>query len=543
MLASLVLIPLLGSSCAGAPAGRALGNPVRGAWNGTTLAATSSGLIRGRPDKEETFSWKGIPYAAAPVGDLRWKAPRQAADWKGVREAASFGPASVQRLPFFGLAKGDEDSLKLNIWRPADAATGLPVFFWIHGGGNSTGSADSPDYRGHALAARGRVVFISANYRLGPLGWFAHPGLAIGNAEDDSGNYGTLDLIAALLWVRDNIASFGGDPGNVTIAGESAGGFNVLTLLLAPKARGLFHRAIVQSGYRTTASIESARAFAESMASAAGLSDDPKGLRALPAKEIIRLAKSGMAGMLDFPYPVWDGAVLPAEGFAAFSDPAKVADVPIIIGTNREETKIFQWLGGEDWRDPFYQVRAEFGGARWKAQGADSIADAILKGDPSRKVYVYRFDWGAPRPGGWSVLGGKAGAKMGAAHGMEISFFLQTDTIYGDLLPLPLKTQRNEEGRKGLGALMGSYLSALAWHGDPNAQGLSASGARTLDRARPSWEPWSLAADPPFMVFDAGYESAEPRLEWGRMTEEGLKAKAERLEESVRVRLKKIMGW
>lgn len=486
------------------------------AWSGSTLVSTKYGALRGNQDKNATLAWKGIPYAAPPVGALRWRAPQAPGSWIGVRDATKFGPESLQRLPLVGWIKGGEDSLYLNVWRPSDSRTKLPVFFWIHGGGNSTGSSDAADYRGNALASKAGLVFVSVNYRLGPLGWFSHPALKTGNPEDDSGNFGTLDIIAALEWVRDNIAAFGGDPGNVTIAGESAGAFNVLTMMLAPAARGLFHGAVVESGYRTDSTPEKMRAFAEILASKIGLPDRDLAaeLRKTEAKRILSRLAGSASGMVGFPYPNWDGTVLPSEGFAAFGDPKKVADVPLIIGTNKEETKIFQWLGRKNWRDPNYQTEAEKTSLNWKVDGVDSIADAILSGDPSRKVYVYRFDWGAPDASGKSVLGGNAGKKLGAAHGLEISFFLQTDSAFGNLLPLPLLTKENSAGRKELQESMGTYLASFIVSGDPNAiSGFDGMGIKGL----PRWEAWSALSDTPsFITLDASLDSARIRPASGR---------------------------
>ncbi|MCX7027824.1 MAG: carboxylesterase family protein [Spirochaetes bacterium] len=541
-LAAGTLSLFLFASCAGSPDQHEAAASRLGSWTGSRIAATEYGLVRGRPDSLATISWKGLPYAAPPVGDLRWKAPRPPEPWQGVREASAFGSQPLQRLPVLGWMRGSEDCLYLNVWRPADSRSRLPVYFWIHGGGNSMGSAGSSDYHGQQLAAKAGIVFVSVEYRMGPFGWFAHPGLVTGDAEDDSGNYGTLDLIAALRWVRDNITSFGGDPGNVTIAGESAGAFNVLTLLIAPKARGLFHRAVAESGYRTDSTPEKILDFAAGIARGLDSSAEASAelLRRAPAKKVLSLARQGLAGMLDFPYPNWDGKVLPAEGFAAFSDPSKVADVPLMIGTNKEETKLFQWLGRKNPGDPVYQAGAELASARWKAEGADSIADAILSGDPGRKVYVYRFDWGAPDREGKSVFGGRAGLKVGAAHAMEISFFLQNDSVYANALPLQLFTRANEPGRKDLQGIMGSLLSSFVKTGDPN-------GAERLPGTReslPVWESWSAAAsEPPFMVFDAGRTEANPRLERGRMTVETTKAALEAYGEPLRSRLEATLKW
>ena len=225
------------AACAGSPEPAAMrGAP--GSWSGGAVAVTRFGVLRGRPDDADTWSWKGIPFAAPPVGELRWRAPRDPAPWAGVRDASRFGGRAVQFSPIGGGISGTEDCLYLNVWRPRDAETGLPVYVWIHGGGNSLGAADMvPDYYGHRVAAVSRVVFVSVNYRLGPFGWLALPALREGvSAEDDSGNFGTLDLVHALRWIRDNIAAFGGDPRTVMISGESAGGMNVLSLIASPFA-------------------------------------------------------------------------------------------------------------------------------------------------------------------------------------------------------------------------------------------------------------------------------------------------------------------
>jgi para-nitrobenzyl esterase len=521
------------AACAGTPDLSARDMPLQGNWTGSSLVATKYGAVRGGGDSFSTIAWKGLPYAAPPTGDLRWKAPRPLTPWQGIREASAFGPQAVQRVPVLGWAAGNEDCLYLNVWRPADGRARLPVYFWIHGGGNSTGSANSSDAQGQAFAAHAGAVFVSVEYRLGPFGWFVRPEVT-GNAEDDSGNYGTLDLIAALGWVRDNIASFGGDPGNVTIAGESAGAFNVLTLLLAPAARGLFHRAVVESAYRTDSTPEKMSDFASKI-----IAKIPGSAKEASASRILSLAPSGLIGMLDMPYPNWDGKVLPAEGFAAFSDPAKVADVPIIIGTNKEETKLFQWLSGKNSRDPGYQKGAEIMSASWKAEGADSIADAIVSGDPGRKVYVYRFDWGALDAAGRSVQGGRAGAKLGAAHAMEVSFFLGNDSIYNNVFLPPVFTNENEPGRKALQTVIGSYLAAFIANGNPNA-GVGSAGEPYADL--PAWEPWSAdSPEPSFMVLDAGLAEAKVRLERGRITRDSAQASIDASSEPMRASFEVMM--
>lgn len=532
-----------GSDSSSAPAMTSFGS-----WNGSLTAATKFGLVAGKIDQKNTYAWLGIPYAAPPVGDLRWKAPQDPEPWQGVRAATKFGPKAVQAAALLGWTQGSEDSLYLNIWRPATTESNLPVYVWIHGGGNSSGSADaSPSYQGFNLAANANAVFVSINYRLGLFGWFNHPALKTGtDPETDSGNFGTLDIIKALRWVNENIASFGGNPAMVTVGGESAGAFNILTLLMAPSAQGLFQRAIVESGYRTSTTPAQAEAFAtditkkllikegkaendtdaEKLLSSMSKAELAGWLRSISAKKLMSVIKAGNSGMLPFPYPVFDGQVLPSEGFAALSDSSKIAVVPLIIGTNKEETKIFQWLGGQKSSDPLYQPLAELTSARWKADGADSIADALVSAVPDYPVYVYRFDWGAPDSAGKSVMPGKLGAMFGAFHSLEIPFFLGSDTVLGKAVPIKFFTKANEAGRTALQAQMGQYLANLIHTGNPNQAGTQASNASSS--SLPFWERWNAAEqNPAFMVFDASLTQSTTRLEYGRTTRESVRARLE----------------
>jgi len=207
---------------------------------------TTYGKIKGKYAGDRAYAWLGIPFAEPPVGELRWKSPRDPAPWEGVLETSDYcsdcmqesGISSGSDPEDFGNPIGAEDCLCLNIWRPKSDRTDLPVFFWIHGGANTSGSGSVVLYDGTNFAVSQEFIVVTTNYRLGPFGWFFHEKLANGiNAKDDSGNYGTLDIFKALEWVHDNIAAFGGDPDNVTIAGESAGGWNVQSLLVSPLSR------------------------------------------------------------------------------------------------------------------------------------------------------------------------------------------------------------------------------------------------------------------------------------------------------------------
>lgn len=501
-----------------------------GAWTGDLIVQTIYGDAQGRTDRGGSLSWKGLPYAAPPVGGLRWRAPREPARWNGARDAGSFANVAPQLLPLLqGVVIGSEDCLYLNVWRPAGKATKLPVYVFIHGGGNTTGSANQvSDYEGWAMASRAGVVFVSMNYRLGPLGWFLDPALA---ADTDplsaSGNFGTLDIIAALRWIRQNIVAFGGDPGNVTISGESAGASNVLSLLISPAATGLFHRAVAESGgtelfSRETALEKSAELFtsllikqgrardlssARSVVAAMSLKERATTLRAAPAQELIQLLSEGsFMGMTGGTKLIADGVVLPVTGYSGFATGDYANKVPLMIGSNKEEQKLFLFLANSpDWKDPLYAAIAKFGSLYWKAGGVDIPADAIASAPGAPPVYVYRFDWGAPDAKGRSPLPGDFGTRVGAGHTIEISFFLGTGTCLGPLLTYLLFTKANSPGREELSAGMMTYLASFAATGDPNA-------------GRASLPPWPRrplhAADaaaqgqPVGIIFDATEESA-----------------------------------
>ncbi|MEH6571508.1 MAG: carboxylesterase family protein, partial [Halioglobus sp.] len=246
-----------------------------------TERSTRYGQVIGFIDNNESHTWMGIPYAQAPVGELRWRAPLEPQSWEGTYEALQagdfckqFGSQMESRPPSeWGKPIGSEDCLKLNIFAPAFAADAvpegdqrLPVMVYVHGGGNMVGYANQFKYSGTQLANTHDVVVVTFNYRLGPFGWFSHPALnSGGSAEDQSGNYGNLDSIRALKWVQDNIEAFGGNPDNVTLFGESAGGMNTFVLLASPLAQGLFHKAIVQSGITTkTTPLSSAQNYVNS---------------------------------------------------------------------------------------------------------------------------------------------------------------------------------------------------------------------------------------------------------------------------------------
>jgi para-nitrobenzyl esterase len=510
---SACLAAALLASCAGVPEPAAT-RDAPGRWTGERVALTRFGAVRGRADEANTWSWKGIPFAAPPVGELRWRAPRDPAPWSGVRDASSFGGRAFQVQPLGGGITGSEDCLYLNVWRPRDGETGLPVYVWIHGGGNSLGAADMvPDYYGHRVASASRVVFVSVNYRLGPLGWFALPALREGiSTEDDSGNFGTLDLVQALRWIRDNIEAFGGDPHTVMISGESAGGMNVLSLIASPLARGLFHRALVQSGVSATTAVKKAEERAAGMLAsllvrdrrardeadagrvAAAMSDEEVRayLRGTSARRILSRYAKGVFGMIDNPSLIRDGTVLPADGYLAFETGAYASRVPIVIGSNADEVKLFQAFDRSlDWRSDAYQASARYASDLWKADSVDGVARRLSTHPDQPPLFAYHFRWGSLRDDASSVMPGNWSRRLGAFHSLEIPFFLGTDTVNG-VMGWFLFSGRNEPGRRALSAAMMASIARFIRTGDPNGAGA------------PSWPSWSNeAGGPKSLVLDA----------------------------------------
>ena len=306
--------------------------------NAPTVRAPA-GVVKGQT--EGTLSvFKGIPYAMPPVGALRWRAPVPMPRWKGVKTATAFGPECVQpESKIASVYTGDpipmsEDCLSLNIWAPTHAHN-APVFFWIYGGALWGGSNADPIYDGTQLAKRG-VIVVTINYRLGVLGWLAHPELSAENPLHISGNYGLLDQIRALHWVKDNIAAFGGDPANVTIAGESAGGLSVMYLMASPDARGLFAKAIAQSAYMvTTPDLKQSKygmPSAEESGKALAAALHAPNIAALRAMDPATLTAAAAAARFS-PFGAVDGHVFPGQLVDVF-DKGEQAHVPILAGFN-----------------------------------------------------------------------------------------------------------------------------------------------------------------------------------------------------------------
>ena len=454
------------------------------------LMIESGALAIPEPDAGGVRVYKGIPYAAPPVGPLRWRAPEPAPAWTGVRPTHAFGPSSVQGIVWDDIdlngAGMSEDCLYLNVWTPAAPGTSarLPVMVWIHGGGFVVGSGAEPRYDGARLAARG-VVVVSVNHRLNALGFLAHPELTAESEHHSSGAYGSLDLVAALQWVKSNIAAFGGNPDKVTIAGESGGSHAVSALMASPLARGLFARAIGESGAmfpsptRARAPLEKAEAAGLDFMRKVGARSLAE-LRAAPADAILAAAPG-----LGF-RPIVDGWFLPrspAEIFAA----GEQSDVPLMAGWNKDEGFNFTLLQGDDAKRPYAElVRAIFG-ARTEAvlkhypEGSpevDAASARALGGDlmiihptwawieAQKKtghaaIFRFRFDRAPLTPQGW--FGERDSRDAGAFHAGELLY------VFDNLHAFPWAI---EDSDRALAKLASSYWLNFVMNGDPNGAGL-----------------------------------------------------------------------
>lgn len=394
--------------------------PVRVAIDAGPIVGSTNGAVA---------VFKGIPYAAPPIGPRRWRVPEAPAHWTAPREAPAFGAACPQQAAVDvvggGTAAKSEDCLTVNVWAPAHPPRAAPVMVWLHGGGNTEGAGFRRYYDGTAFARDG-VVFVSLNYRLGLLGFFAHPSLTRDARRDEPiGNFVLLDQIAALRWVKANIAAFGGDPSNVTVFGQSAGGTDVLDLMAVPAAAGLFHKAIVESAGFFAHSVTVADAEREGVraASAAGASAaaTPAELRAI---DVDALGKSPVDG----DGPIVDGRLVTEPPIAAFAR-GRFAHVPLLIGTNSDEGSLRgdaqapADMLGEFTAAELTALRAAYGGAPDDASLARLLFGDEYFAAPARWVaaassasaptYLYRFSY---------LRRSQRGRMAGAGHGSEIPY-------------------------------------------------------------------------------------------------------------------------
>lgn len=459
-----------------------------------TIAKTELGAVRGLSSRG-VISFKGIPYAAPPVGDLRWRVPQPGKSWKGIRDATDFGPSCPQT----DNVEQSEDCLTLNVWKPANASAPVPVMVWIYGGALMHGS--TPLYPADALATQG-VVVVSMNYRMGRLGFFAHPALAAESPSDVRGNYGYLDQLAALEWVKRNIDGFGGNPKEVTIFGESAGGGSVTAHLISPLSRGLFHRAILQSPGVPTArekvlplsDLKAAEKAAVDWAESMGITGDGtkalKRLRSLPLEQILAgasakeeiIALSAGKHVTGFAGSMVDGKFITETTEVALAA-GHQAKVPVIVGANDRDL----WVGIANSKDELFAAfgpRADDARKLYDRRGdqtleelkqqvfadktlvepARHLADEIARAD--QPVWIYRFAY---------VSQAQRGKNMGTLHGFEIPFTMN--------IPSGLVGEAVTPTDKAMADLASAYWVKFGQTGDPNGE------------ARPLWPRYDPAVD------------------------------------------------
>ncbi len=495
----------------------------------SAIVSTSCGRLEG-DEQDGLLVFKGVPFAAAPVGSHRWLPPEKPLPWTGVRDARRFGavasqnPVTNQSLAAMKIEQAQsEDCLNLNVWTVGLDGARRPVMVWIHGGGFTIGAGSQEIYNGSVLARRGDVVIVTINYRLGPLGFLRLNDVTHGRIPS-SGNEGLLDQIAALQWVRENIAEFGGDPDNVTIFGESAGGMSVGALLAMPSARGLFHKAIPQSGScDTISSVARANRTAERVLSKLGVSaDNAEAIRALPAAQLL----TGVFGAdgktpdreLGMAYqPVVDGKVIPRELIEMVAQ-GSAAGVAVMVGSNLEEWKLFSAM------DPSAQkldkaglvarmskrLTADFAGSviatyeRARASAGASVTPpelysaietdrvfrmpgvrlAEIHGRSERRVYNYLFTWRSPAMRG----------ALGSCHALELGFVFGTNHLAG----MRRFAGEGPAAEKLAGEMQDAWI-AFARDGDPSCASLGAwPGYTEARRATMLFGETSSVADAPF---------------------------------------------
>ena len=435
----------------------------------TTSGISQGFLING------VANWDDIPYAQPPVGDLRWKAPREILESNKLLEPKINNfciqkPSGMGGSEFNGdeFYSGSEDCLYLDIKAPKSKSNNLlPVMFWIHGGGNTSGLKDTYDFS--KMVRKHNVIVVTINYRLGPFGWFTHPSIqALQNDDDKSSNFGTLDIIAALEWVKSNISLFGGNPKNVTIFGESAGGHNVLSLLASKKAKGLFHKAISQSGYTTSISTDKSYRQDKSSPTSEHTSwkivnkvlekaklpsqndlsniEIRKTLKELDARDFF-INYSDRPSYQEIPLLTGDGIVIPLDGLKkTLSNKDHVNIVPTIAGSNKDEVKL--WLASAEYfvvleysffgsilgvprvvlkDEKAFELFNSYRSKAWKIRGVDNPLRSLAYAG-NNNLYAYRYDWDDHRK--WPVANFKK--LIGAAHATEIPLLAGNNKLVGD---------------------------------------------------------------------------------------------------------------
>ena len=517
-----------------------------------TRLMTDNGPEIGFIDQLGVKKWRGIPFAEPPISELRWRAPIKINNWKTLKEVNSFSPPCTQfqsSLTADGLVKpgdiiGSEDCLYLNVYAPNSSKNKLennnellPVMVWIHGGGNTTGMPS--EYNPEIFVKTENIIFVSMSYRLGFFGWLSHPLIREQSGLNASSNFGLLDQILAVQWVKDNIQFFGGNPNNITIFGESAGGQDVIALYTSPIAKGLFERAISQSGGTSVTSIADAEKINRydstlknnykyrhltteewiDVLYKKGLInskfDDEEllsDLRSLSSHDLMNAIAKGefWDEQRDLARIIGDDIVVPKEGIlGSLSDSNKHANVPIIFRINKDENKLFDFFDEKyvsnffniyfRVRDAFYyDLISDYQSLAWRSNGLDTPAD-LVKNSGQENVYAYRFDWDEEP----KVLGMDFSLLLGAAHAFEIPFIMG-DFDFGDQTSFLYDKKKTQE-RDRLSSSMMSYWAEFARSGNP-----STSNNSNL----PKWTSWKSGGLDSFriMILDT-LSSGGPKMD------------------------------
>ncbi len=493
------------------------------AYEASTRITTKYGVLEGAADeKTGTLHWLGVPYAEPPIGELRWQVPQEPQRWEGVKQATEYAPVCLQLSG--GKTIGSEDCLNLNIWRPATDSSRLPVLLFVHGGGNMTGS--SKEFPGDVLAASTNSIVISIEYRLGAMGFLHHPALQTGDAVRDSGNFGLLDIFQSLRWVQDNIAALGGDPHNVTLSGQSAGGRDVMAAVISPLGEGLFHRAFVLSGGMTTASIAEGDAKASAalvkLAIADGHGADEATartwldsqtaaqlsayMRSLPADKLVTEFGSTAIRMAPFPHLFRDGTVIPEKGFDVISS-GQYAKVPMILGSTQTEFSAFAFgdsafssaindgsLLKDERKSAQYAAAVHYGSQLYSSFNVERAAERLTAVNDQPPVYAYRFAWGEQD----GVISADLQKLLGATHGADMAFVTGQSIGIAAYFPKGYFSEANAPGRAELVQAIQAYLQGFLYAGHPG----SVNGI--------TWTPWQAQAGAlRILRLDASNEQAD----------------------------------
>lgn len=463
-------------------------------YQNNIIQNTEYGKVKGYVDNEDkTLIWKGIPYAKAPVGELRWKEPKDPDSWTEILDASKSSERAIQLLG--NEIKGSDDCLSLDIYRPNTNEKDLPVLVFIHGGNNQSGS--SADIDGKKLAVNANAIVVSIQYRLGALGFINLPALKDGNEYENSGNFALLDINKALDWINENIYSFGGDSNNITVSGFSAGGRNVMAMLISPIFEGKFQKAISFSGGMTIADYDdSQKVFAKAIAPLVVedkvksteeeayewlLTDDSKVkeyLYSVSSDRLVSLMNNAGIRMSVFPHLFNDGTVIPKEGF----DTKNYNDVPLIMLTSSNEfslfscgDKYFSSIGKEELltdesKYSEYRFATDYGSKLYELFNAQESAEKMV-GKYESPIYICDFDYGDNA----DVVGEDMHKLFGSFHGVFLPFL--ADEIIGASAAFP--DAFNNDGARDLTEKFTKYISNFLWNSDPNSEGLVI------------WEKWS----------------------------------------------------